>query len=563
MSERDDRDLAEAFAHLTAPRSTAGYAQRTPASEVTTHGRRWPQAVAGVLAVLVAVAGAGTFLALRNARENGLDTTSTGTPPARSNAAMAWDSTSGVTVMFGGSGSGGAALRDTWVWDGSHWGSPAQATGPGPMAGAHMSDDPPDGGVLLVGMAQAAVSGTGSVRGCVVGSSGSGSSTGSSVSGSPPSSVPGATGSAGATPVSSPPAASVAPSQAITPPAPTSPATSCPAVIASNPVQTWVFNAQGWHRVDAAANAVMPSANAQLAYDAASGHVVAVATVYYPCGAPLSSGSRQPLIPCEAPASASRSGAAADVCTVSSCPSGSVPCPLTAPASASIACGGGGGVSTWVWAGGRWSARNLNAVEEVALYADPLTGHASLMAQTSAPCFAGSDPSPTCATAWWAWSGTSWSPQPRVIFGPGPDLVGASVARANSAIVMITSSGETWTLADGASSWAHHVSTPGPTARSGEAMAAGPDGSVVLFGGIATPSKIAAVAGQGPAGSDTWLWRAGAWHAVGGSAPAPPTPCPSISGAVSGCVEILPAQVPPAASASPTPTAPTNGLVAP
>ena len=48
-------------------------------------------------------------------------------PPARSGAAMAYDSTHSQTVLFGGQGAGGIQqglipyLNDTWLWNGSNW----------------------------------------------------------------------------------------------------------------------------------------------------------------------------------------------------------------------------------------------------------------------------------------------------------------------------------------------------------------------------------------------------------------------------------------------------------
>ena len=44
----------------------------------------------------------------------------TTSPTARYGAAMAYDTESGQTVMFGGEGSSGP-LDDTWVWNGTTW----------------------------------------------------------------------------------------------------------------------------------------------------------------------------------------------------------------------------------------------------------------------------------------------------------------------------------------------------------------------------------------------------------------------------------------------------------
>ena len=146
MSENSDRDLSAAFEDLRAPESTANYTTRTPGLDVPSTRSRWPQAVAGVLAIALAVAGAGTFLALRSARQGGAPASSTGNPPARSGAAMAYDSAAGVTVMYGGTDGSGTTLTDTWTWDGSTW--TAAAKGPGQLVDVRMVDDPADAGVL-------------------------------------------------------------------------------------------------------------------------------------------------------------------------------------------------------------------------------------------------------------------------------------------------------------------------------------------------------------------------------------------------------------------------------
>ena len=41
-----------------------------------------------------------------------------GGPPARTGAAMAYDSATGDMVMFGGTSATGQPLADTWLWDG-------------------------------------------------------------------------------------------------------------------------------------------------------------------------------------------------------------------------------------------------------------------------------------------------------------------------------------------------------------------------------------------------------------------------------------------------------------
>ncbi len=73
----------------------------------------------------------------------------TQSPGARSNSAMAYDSTHGQAVLFGGDFSG-SVLGDTWLWDGSNWTQSPQ-TGP-PERGLHaMAYDSVHGQVVLFG----------------------------------------------------------------------------------------------------------------------------------------------------------------------------------------------------------------------------------------------------------------------------------------------------------------------------------------------------------------------------------------------------------------------------
>ena len=75
-------------------------------------------------------------------------------PPARSDASMTYDSTSGTTVLFGGestpAGSTPASvLGETWVWDGAHWTAAQPSTSPPARDYAGFADAPIIGGALL------------------------------------------------------------------------------------------------------------------------------------------------------------------------------------------------------------------------------------------------------------------------------------------------------------------------------------------------------------------------------------------------------------------------------
>jgi hypothetical protein len=76
-------------------------------------------------------------------------------PPARFDHAMAYDPVRGVVVLFGGQ-AGGQKLGDTWEWNGSAWALRA-TTGPSARTGAVLSDfGSACGGVLLFGGRNAA-----------------------------------------------------------------------------------------------------------------------------------------------------------------------------------------------------------------------------------------------------------------------------------------------------------------------------------------------------------------------------------------------------------------------
>ncbi|TMG43443.1 MAG: choice-of-anchor D domain-containing protein [Chloroflexi bacterium] len=78
-------------------------------------------------------------------------TTSTA-PTARVWSQMDYDSARGVSVLFGGSSdSGPGNLHDTWEWDGARWTQMAPATSPPPVAGGMMAYDSTRGVSVLFG----------------------------------------------------------------------------------------------------------------------------------------------------------------------------------------------------------------------------------------------------------------------------------------------------------------------------------------------------------------------------------------------------------------------------
>lgn len=76
--------------------------------------------------------------------------TTSGAPPSRDLTAMASDSTTGGTVLFGGEGESGG-LGDTWAYNTGVWSNETTSTGPSSRAEAALSDDPAAQGVVLFG----------------------------------------------------------------------------------------------------------------------------------------------------------------------------------------------------------------------------------------------------------------------------------------------------------------------------------------------------------------------------------------------------------------------------
>jgi hypothetical protein len=512
-------------------------------------GRPWRQWLAAGVAVLVAIAAAVAVVGLRNARQAG-GTAGSATPPARSGAAMAYDSTAGVTVMFGGRSASGAILNDTWEWNGSGWSSATTAGGPGALLSPTMSDDPADGGVLLLGAPEIAPvapqPGVCGIGGGSVSGSGSGS-VGVGGTGSATSAVAGPTVSAG-----------VVPGGAIG----SNPIPPCAALVPAAVQQTWLLTAQGWSHVGTAAAATAgnePPGGAPLAYDAASTEVVAVWLSLSPCPPPLENGSGMlPAFMCPLPAMAAPTGTPASLAPAlaTDVPGGTtvvpgaaplIPCQptscLVAPARPCIAtsfpavpCGGfAPKVSTWTWSHGRWTAHAQQAAPagaEDALLAGDANGGLILLTESLPtipfcvhPAVGCTPTVPAMIATTWTWRGAAWD---TTTGGPagadGPPLAGAHLAQAGGEMVVVTAAGQTWTR-DGAGWKRQTDSGPGP--RTGVAMAGAPSSTVVFFGGIADPSKAGYLLGVSRPGGDTWVWNGSAWRSAGGAAPGTPAPVPS------------------------------------
>lgn len=73
-------------------------------------------------------------------------------PPARTGSAMAYDAAHGQVVLFGGEDSrAGKPLNDTWVWDSSNWTQKSPVNSPAPRYGHAMAYDSTHGQIVLFG----------------------------------------------------------------------------------------------------------------------------------------------------------------------------------------------------------------------------------------------------------------------------------------------------------------------------------------------------------------------------------------------------------------------------
>jgi hypothetical protein len=72
-------------------------------------------------------------------------------PPARSDAAMAYDAADREVVLFGGSDAIGDALGDTWTWDGSNWTEQHPDHSPSAREAAAMTYDSATTSIVLFG----------------------------------------------------------------------------------------------------------------------------------------------------------------------------------------------------------------------------------------------------------------------------------------------------------------------------------------------------------------------------------------------------------------------------
>ena len=487
----------------------------------------WP--LAAVAIVAVAGAGAGAYFGLRGAAGPGSGPGVS--PPARAFAAAAYDEASHQVVLFGGIGASGAALDDTWTWNGATWTQQHPATSPPAREFAAMAYDPNAHDVVLVG----GHSGHDSPPTVCSGSVTAGGPNATPGVARPPAACQASPPNvfsdtwvwngntwrlAGAAPtvlLGAPPALGTDPTSrqvlmlGESPPASMSPA--CPVPAPSFPpgtpipqvaipcmtsppasVAAWVWRGTSWEAAMPAGS--LPSEPGEplggletLAADPTSGHLVDIrARVDYACGGPAS-------------------------------PAIAVPCPLVEGSSGASASSGG------------------------ASMAQPSTTLAT--PQPASPSSGIPVPMPTgipspgrvtcCSGSITTWTGSAWS-SPRT-FNSGPQVSpwGFAGDPAQHEMVAVTPQG-TWTW-NGATWKAEHPPTSPPPAEGGSLVYDGVSGKLLLFGGepstIFKSSNPASQPPLVPVSDELWAWDGSTWTQLTGAkaSPAPslpPPPAPTV-----------------------------------
>jgi hypothetical protein len=450
---------------------------------------RWSRPLVGIATVAVMGAGLGAFFGIRAVAGAGSGTgagPTTGQPPARTDAAIAYDSANHSVVLFGGQGKS-STLHDTWIWNGSTWNQAHPATSPPALGNAQMTYDPVTRDVLLIGSEEAAVSNGGPVA-C---SSGSGSSS---------------SGSTGSTTIFVPPAQAV---PAIAP-APTATAgtgstsTGCATVIAPGAV-TWLWNGSDWSKPSGTAPFAVFD-NGALATDPVSGRVVLLPRG--PFAEP--DGIAEPAIAC----------------------------PMQAPGSdVQPSCPWQGLTTTpWTWNGHQWqkmtTSIDLGALKTFnsAIVDDAVSGKLAAFDPNDAqpvplavPCVARGGallPSADATGHESVWSGTSWRQMATYNDGPVMPAVAFVGDPATHSDVALSGNGQTW-IWTGSWTCVHAGTTP--TVVSGAASVYdAATGQVLIFGGAGSASHQTGLFDQ------TWTWDGSNWTQRGGSSgPSVLVPVPS------------------------------------
>ncbi len=472
---------------------------------------RWSRPLVGIASVAVVGAGLGAFFGIRAVQGAG-SAPSGGQPPARTEAAMAYDPANGSVVLFGGQ-SRFSTLNDTWIWNGSAWSQAHPRTSPPPLTNAQMTYDPVSHDVLLVGGPELEGS-TGSPIAC---SAGSGTSS---------------SGSGGSTTTFVPPLNAI-PADAPLPPGPTAKAgkgtvvtpPSCATVASPGPA-TWLWSGSDWSKASATTPFIV-FGSAALATDPASGRVVLLPRG--PFAVPAL-GAAQPAIACVAPNPAALH------------PQVKCPWPITP-------------TPAWAWNGHQWKAMASNVnTQSFELFSssivdDAVSGKLATFSGTVAQpvptplpcanCLGGGNALQPLATKTGSealWTGTSW--RQVITYDGGPAMPGAVFVGdpATHSDVALSGNGQTW-IWTGVWTRAHPGTTP-PVVSGAAAVFDAATGQVVAFGGAGTSSREAGLYDQ------TWTWDGSNWTQRGGSAGLSvviPVPSPM---SIPPCLHINPAPEP-------------------
>lgn len=575
--ERTERErrLAAPFEDVRAPSGVRRW-QRSggvPAKGRSSHDRR-VRALGAAAALAAALALVGGTLGLHGRLQRSIPDAAAGgaTPAGRSRAAMAYDDATGTVLLFGGRSATGAALGDTWSWDGDHWTQLHPAHAPSARSGAASAYDPDTGRVVLVGEDPVPVA---HARACAIegGSAAPGASQGTGGPGHPM--VP-------------PP--STAPSNRILP-APSNGSTPvCPVPPPPPPADSWTWDGHDWTQQRAPSSPALMRGEINLAYDPAHHTLVLVGR---PSIAPEASSHPTANAGCRSELSAIPEGSTGAV----SRSSGPIPAPLPP-----LACSNN---ATWLGDGSTWklqpgdSTPAIIASGEVVF--DPATGHveafqpslcgfpipphpepppaetapgrSSLPTAHPGASAAATQPSPTgtsgvslCrigTSAVSSWSGAAWTPAVVTPVGSTmvamlPDYVlvrdgDRSLLALNARAQSARWDGHAWTTL-------HPPSAPAARLGAAAAWDAGRH-RVVLFGGRSYGSVTDA---------DTWTWDGSTWTHIAGATPVPPSsihevppPSPRIPpGSPPSCVRPLQGQGSAGTGSSPAPGAPTPGSAA-
>jgi hypothetical protein len=463
---------------------------------------RWSRPLVAVAGVAVLGAALGAFFGIRAVQGAGSGSSS-GQPPARSGAAMAYDAAHGSVVLFGGRNRF-HTLDDTWIWDGSSWSQAHPATSPPLLDNPEMAYDPVSHDVVLVGGQQI----EGASHGPIACSAGSGSaSSGHATTILPPgASIPAIAPAPAATPV---PSGAAKPGRTIpmVPP-------DCGIFVSPGAV-TWLWNGSNWSKASVLAPFEVFGGRT-LVTDPVSGRVVLLSRGPF---AEPALGAAQPAIACPLQA-----GATPDA--QPTCPG----FPMTARA--------------WTWDGHLWKAlpSSTDTFDFVgaAIVDDAVTGKLASFGDGEfiaplpepSPCLdcIGGPPvkqAACCSGTESVWNGTSW--QHVASYRNGPPTYGVTFTGdpASHSDVLLTADGQTW-LWTGVWTRAHPGSTP-PIVSTAASVYDAATQQVVMFGGLGVTSRATGLYDQ------TWTWNGSDWSRRGGSAgPAVTIPAPSPVGVPPG-----------------------------